>query len=493
MITLQDLNPNVLRAEYAVRGPVVERAQKLEAEGRKIIYCNIGNPQALKQRPLTYLRQLLALLEYPALMDDDAAARHFPPDVVARARGILAKHPPGTGAYSQSCGIPFIRQAVADFIARRDGIETKQEHVILTDGASGGVKLTIVSLLKHPHDGILIPTPQYPLYSAEIALRGGRRINYYLDEAHDWQLSEAALTDAIVHARRDGANPVAITVINPGNPTGAVLSYENIAMVIGFAERHGVAIMADEVYQENVYAAGRTFHSFAKVMHDLGVRDVSLFSFHSISKGFLGECGHRGGYVEIRNIPGDVLAEMAKLQSIALCSNLPGQMATYVMVAPPQPGDASHGRYVAERDGVLAQLKTKAELLARGINAIEGLTLAMPQGAMYGFVRFALPPEPDVDVSAMTPEARRDYEGKRDSDYCLALLEEAGICVVPGSGFGQRPGTFHFRTTFLPPMDEIEALVARLKTFHERYVASLASRSPAAAPVEVGAGPRTQR
>ena len=475
MITLKDLNPNVLRAEYAVRGPVVERAQTLEAQGRKIIYCNIGNPQALKQRPLTYLRQLLALVEYPALMDDPRTAAHFPPDVLARARDILAKHPHGTGAYSQSCGIPFIRRAVADFIAQRDGIPADWEHVILTDGASGGVKLAIVSLLKHPHDGILVPTPQYPLYSAEIALRGGRRLDYYLDEAHDWQLSESALTDSIVHARRDGADPIAIVVINPGNPTGAVLSYENIAMVIGFAKRHRLAIMADEVYQENVYAAGRRFVSFAKVMHDLGEHDVSLFSFHSISKGFLGECGHRGGYVEFRNVPDDVMAEMAKLQSIALCSNVPGQLATSVMVAPPRPGDASHATYVRERDGVLAQLKAKAELLGRGINAIEGMSLAMPQGAMYGFVRFELPPEPEVDVASMTPEERRDYEAKRDSDYCLALLEETGICVVPGSGFGQRPGSFHFRTTFLPPMDEIEAMVAKLKTFHEDYVRAMAT------------------
>ncbi len=482
MITLQDLNPNVLRAEYAVRGPIVERAQKLEAQGRKIIYCNIGNPQALRQRPLTYLRQLLALVEYPALMDDPAAANHFPPDVVERARTILAKHPHGTGAYTQSCGIPFIRQAVADFIAQRDGVETSPEHVILTDGASGGVKLTIVSLLKHPHDGILIPTPQYPLYSAEIALRGGRRIDYYLDEEHEWQLSEAALTDAIVHARRDGANPVALVVINPGNPTGAVLAYENIAMVVGFAKRHGIAIMADEVYQENVYAAGRRFVSFAKVMHDLGERTVSLFSFHSVSKGFLGECGHRGGYVEFRNIPDDVMAEMAKLQSIALCSNVPGQLATYVMVAPPQPGDASHAGYAEERNGVLAQLKAKAELLDRGINAIAGMSLSMPQGAMYGFVRLALPPEPGVDLAAMTPEQRRDYEATRDSDYCMRLLEETGICVVPGSGFGQRPGTFHFRTTFLPPMDEIEALVSKLKGFHESYVRAASPHRPERVP-----------
>jgi aspartate/methionine/tyrosine aminotransferase len=208
-------------------------------------------------------------------------------------------------------------------------------------------------------------------------------------------------------------------------------------------------------------------------MHDLGERDVSLFSFHSISKGFLGECGHRGGYVEFRNVPDDVMAEMAKLQSIALCSNLPGQLATFVMVAPPEPGEASHPTYVRERDGVLAQLKAKAELLGRGINAIEGMSLTMPQGAMYGFVRFELPPEPDVDVAAMTQEERRDYEAKRDSDYCLALLEETGICVVPGSGFGQRPGTFHFRTTFLPPQEEIEEVVAKLRTFHEQYVRAM--------------------
>jgi aspartate/methionine/tyrosine aminotransferase len=174
--------------------------------------------------------------------------------------------------------------------------------------------------------------------------------------------------------------------------------------------------------------------------------------------------------VEFRNIPDDVMAEMAKLQSIALCSNVPGQLATYVMVAPPQPGEASHATYAEERNGVLAQLQAKAQLLERGINAIEGMSLAMPQGAMYGFVRFELPPEPEVDVAAMTAEQRRGHEAKRNSDYCLALLEETGICVVPGSGFGQRPGTFHFRTTFLPPMDEIAALVAKLKTFHDSYV-----------------------
>ncbi len=136
MLSRNDLNPDLLRAEYAVRGAIATRAQELEAQGRRIIYCNIGNPQAFVQKPLTYLRQIVALVEYPALLDDPALAKRFPADVVKKARHILARHPPGTGAYSQSPGIGFIRQAVADFIAHRDGIPADRDHVLLTDGAS---------------------------------------------------------------------------------------------------------------------------------------------------------------------------------------------------------------------------------------------------------------------------------------------------------------------------------------------------------------------
>src|SRR6266581_768711 len=113
MISLKDLNPKLLTAEYAVRGPIVTRAQELEKAGRKIIYCNIGNPQALKQKPLTYLRQILSLLEYPTLMNSAEGARLFPADVIRRVQSILALNPAGTGAYTQSAGIPFIRKAVA--------------------------------------------------------------------------------------------------------------------------------------------------------------------------------------------------------------------------------------------------------------------------------------------------------------------------------------------------------------------------------------------
>jgi alanine transaminase len=473
MITLEDLNPKLLQAQYAVRGPIVQRAQEMETAGKKIIYCNIGNPQALKQHPLSYLRQALSLLEYPALLDSPPVLELYPRDIVARVRKALERHPHGTGAYSQSPGIPFIRQAVADFITRRDGIPADKDHIILTDGASKGAQAVLMALLRSPQDGVLIPIPQYPLYSATLALYGGRQVGYYLDEENGWQLDRRILNTSVEKAVRAGTKPVAIVVINPGNPTGSVLSRDNIEMIVRFAQEHRLAIIADEVYQENVYDASVSFHSFARVMEEMAHRNTALFSLHSVSKGFLGECGHRGGYLEIRNVPEEVNAQFVKLQSISLCANVSGQFATYFMVAPPEPGDESFDVYASERDAILAALKRKAEILGEGVNRIPGMSLDMPQGAMYGFVRFELPPDHGVDLAALSPEERKFHEARRDEAYCLELLEQTGICVVPGSGFGQRAGTLHFRTTFLPPQEEIEDFVKKLGVFHEQYTRTL--------------------
>jgi aspartate/methionine/tyrosine aminotransferase len=470
MITKDKLNRRLLEAEYAVRGPIVIRAQQLEEQGKKIIYCNIGNPQALKQKPLSFIRQTLSLLENPDLLQNPETLKNYPADVVDRARKFLQRNPSGTGAYTQSTGIPFVRQAVADFITRRDGIPTSRDRIILTDGASKGVQAVLTALLKESGDGFMIPIPQYPLYSASLTLYGGRQIGYYLDEEHGWQLGEEILTQSIEEARRQGIQPVGIVVINPGNPTGAVLSADNIRMIVAFARKHNLSIIADEVYQENVYDAGMQFHSFARVMHEMGETGVSLFSLHSVSKGFLGECGHRGGYLELRNIPDDVMAQFVKLQSISLCANVSGQIATYLMVSPPVPGDASYASYVSERDAILASLKKRAEILGEGVNHIEGMSVDIPRGAMYAFVKIQLPPLPEKETAGYTPAEIVALNERRDEQYCMRLLEETGICVVPGSGFGQLPGTLHFRTTFLPPQEEIEQLVINLKQFHQHYI-----------------------
>lgn len=470
MINIKDVNPNLIEAQYAVRGKIVIRAQQLEEQGKKIIYCNIGNPQALKQKPITFIRQVLSLLEYPDMINIKDAEKIFPADVISRAKLIMDKNPTGTGAYTQSTGVSFIREAIAEFIKNRDGIPANKDKIVLTDGASKGVQSALTLLLKNSNYGIMIPTPQYPLYSATIALYGAKQIGYYLDENNGWQLNESELTKSYEKAKSEGVNPVALAVINPGNPTGAVLSKDNIEMIIRFAKKHNLTLLADEVYQENVYLKGLAFYSFAKVLNDMNEKDVTLFSFHSVSKGFLGECGHRGGYFEVRNIPEDVYAQLVKLQSIGLCSNVDGQIVTYLMVAPPVAGDASYDLYVKERDGILANLKEKAEILGKGLNEIEGMTCEIPQGAMYAFVKFELPHDKGVDVTKMTEAERFVYDSKRDAEYCMSLLEETGICVVPGSGFGQLPKTMHFRTTFLPPKEDINTLVEKMKNFHLSYV-----------------------
>ncbi|MCX7648184.1 MAG: aminotransferase class I/II-fold pyridoxal phosphate-dependent enzyme, partial [Elusimicrobiales bacterium] len=193
MINIKKLNPNLIKAQYAVRGKIVQRAYELEQEGKKIIYCNIGNPQALKQKPLTYVRQLLALCEYPKLIEDQKTKALFHKDVIEKVQRILAENPNGLGAYTQSEGMIFIRKAVSRFISERDGIESDPTKIILTDGASKGIQSVFTLLLNNPNSGFMIPIPQYPLYSATIELYGAKQINYYLDEEKHWELNKEEL------------------------------------------------------------------------------------------------------------------------------------------------------------------------------------------------------------------------------------------------------------------------------------------------------------
>ncbi|MDR3684004.1 MAG: aminotransferase class I/II-fold pyridoxal phosphate-dependent enzyme [Geothrix sp.] len=448
-VRLADLGKTVLETEYAVRGPIVARAAELEKQGREVIYCNIGNPQSLGQKALTWNRQILALCEYPELMERAPGA--FPADVIEAAKAILAGTRHGMGAYSESRGVRYIREAVAEFILERDHIGVDPDAIFLTDGASKGVQTILRLLISGPQDGIMVPIPQYPLYSASITLFEGRMVPYFLDEANGWKLSRPMLEASLAQAEAGGTRVKAICVINPGNPTGAVLDEANIAMIIDFAKAHGLSILADEVYQENIYLPGAAFVSFAKVLHQVEAKDVSLFSFHSCSKGFLGECGVRGGYFEYRNVPDDVAAQILKLQSVNLCANLPGQTAAYAMVRPPKPGMPSYPQYAAEKGAILDTLRQRAILLAEGLNRIEGITCNVIAGAMYAFPSITLPP------------------GRTDFDYALALLEQTGICVVPGSGFGQAEGTAHFRTTILPPTEKLQKVVKDLGEFHRNY------------------------
>lgn len=237
--------------------------------------------------------------------------------------------------------------------------------------------------------------------------------------------------------------------------------------VVELCAREKLVLLADEVYQENIWADDKTFNSFKKITCELGLDKgddgVELVSFHSVSKGFLGECGRRGGYAELVNLDASVADQLYKYVSVSLCSNLEGQCMVSLMVDPPRPGDESFPLYQQERDDILASLKRRAQRLVAAYNEMEGVTCNESQGALYTFPRIRLPPK--------AIEAAEAAGKAPDTFYCLALLDATGIVVVPGSGFGQAPGTLHYRATILPSEDEIQDVIDRTSAFHADFMA----------------------
>lgn len=253
--------------------------------------------------------------------------------------------------------------------------------------------------------------------------------------------------------------PKAIVVINPGNPTGSVLTKKNIEDIIRFAKENKILIIADEVYQHNIYDG--EFFSFKKILHELN-EDIELASVMSASKGFMGECGLRGGYCELVNFDPSVKAMFFKMLSARLCSSILGQIALDCIVKPPDVDGESYERYHQEKSDVLAALKYRAKLVADTFNTIPGIKSNKVAGAMYAF--------PQIDIPKKAKEKATELGQAADFFYAMNLLETTGICVVPGSGFGQIPGTYHFRTTILPQNEKLEAMMKKFKQFHLNFM-----------------------
>ncbi|CAB1317279.1 unnamed protein product [Coregonus sp. 'balchen'] len=396
VLTIDTMNPTVKKVEYAVRGPIVQRAVQIEKELREgvkkpfteVIKANIGDAHAMGQQPITFFRQVLALCSYPELLNDNI----FPEDAKNRARHILqACGGSSMGAYSASQGIDCVRQDVARYIERRDGgVPCDPDNVYLTTGASDGI-VTMLKLLVcgegASRTGVMISIPQYPLYSAALAELGAVQVNYYLNEEKCWSMDLSQ-----VQSRQ----------------------------------------CIEDVYQDNVYAEGCQFHSFKKVLFELGPQysnTVELASFHSTSKCYMGECGFRGGYMEVINMDPEVKAQLTKL--------------------------------VSERTATLSLLAEKAKLTEEILNTVPGITCNPVQGAMYSFPNISLPKKAIKEAKALGQAP--------DMFYCMKMLEETGICLVPGSGFGQKDGTYHFRMTILPPTDKLKILLAKVKEFHQKF------------------------
>ncbi|KAL8161630.1 hypothetical protein V2J09_013119 [Rumex salicifolius] len=512
----ESLNPNVKKCQYAVRGELYLRASELQKEGKKVIYShllqnhlylgegplskyrrnaglrntreikeltqfiprkkepisgdiiftNVGNPHALGQKPLTFPRQVVALCQAPFLLDDPNVGLMFPADAIARAKSYLSMTSGGLGAYSDSRGLPGIRKECAEFIERRDGYPSDPELIFLTDGASKGVMQILNAIIGSQNDGvILVPVPQYPLYSATISLLGGSLVPYYLEETANWGLDIDNLRDAVRQATFKGITVKAMVIINPGNPTGQCLSQANLQEIIRFCTQEKLALLADEVYQQNVYQDERPFISSRKVLMDMGPptsKALQLVSYHTVSKGYWGECGQRGGYFEMTNIPPKTVDEIYKVASIALSPNVPAQIFLGLMVNPPRPGDISYLKFSQESKGILESLRKRARIMTDGFNSCRNVVCNFTEGAMYSFPQIRLPPR--------AIEAAKKLGKEADVFYCLKLLEATGISTVPGSGFGQKEGVFHMRTTILPAEEEMPAIMDSFKKFNDAFM-----------------------
>ncbi|XP_015766691.1 PREDICTED: alanine aminotransferase 2-like isoform X2 [Acropora digitifera] len=414
------------------RGWVDARANQIRLElarGEKKPFDEVmklyGDPHAFGQQPITSLRQLLSCLLCPNFLDDPI----YPQDIREKARRILEAKPGfAVASYAAVEGLGIIRKNVAQFISKRDGYTADPEDIYLTSGGANGIK-----------------------------------IPYYLDEERDWALSIPELRRALDEARPH-CRPQALVLINPGNPAGQVLTYDNIRDIIKFCAHEKLVLFADEVYQETMYREDVTFHSCRKVVKDLGpeYHKFQLMSINSVSKGFYGECCLRGAYLELVGFSDKVKQQILDLNSPNICPSMIGQAAVSAMCNPPQPGDESYEAFLKEKRTVLDSYRRKAKIVVSMLRTLEGVVCNEINGSLYAF--------PSIKLPRKAIEAANLNNCTPDEFYCWQMLEETGIGPIPGTYFGQKEGTHHFRFTILPPEEKVVLMFDRITKFHQEFM-----------------------
>jgi len=389
---------------YEIRGPVAARAAQLEAEGYRILKLNIGNPAPFGyEAPDTILQDMIAAL-------------------------------PTSQGYSESKGILPARRAVVSRYQEEPGFpDLDVDDVYLGNGVSELIMLVQQALLDDG-DEVLIPSPDYPLWTAATSLAGGTPVHYLCDEAADWAPDLEDIRSKITERTK------AIVVINPNNPTGAVYSREVLEGLADIAREHSLLILADEIYDRILYDEAR-HTSIASVAPDLLV-----VTFNGLSKTYR-VAGYRAGWLVIsgpKSHATGFLEGIELLASTRLCPNVPAQHAIQVAVSGRQsiedlilPG----GRLLEQRDTAWSML-----------NAMDGVSCVKPQGALYVFPRL----DPEV------------HEIHDDMRLCLDLLEQEHILVVHGSGFNW-PATDHLRIVTLPAQRDLTDALERMGNFLAGY------------------------
>lgn len=388
---------------YDIRGPVLDKALAMEEEGQRILKLNVGNV---------------------------AAFGLLPPDEVIQD---MIRNLPDAAGYTDSKGLFAPRKAIMQYGQSKGVRGVTVDDIYLGNGASELIAMSLNALLDHG-DEVLIPAPDYPLYTAVVSLSGGTPVHYLCDEQSDWLPDVQDLRSKVTDRTK------AIVVINPNNPTGALYPQELLRELLQVAREHELIVLADEIYDKTLYD-GNTHTSIASLADD-----VLILTFNGLSKNYR-SCGYRAGWMVVsgeKRHAADYIEGLNMLSSMRLCANTPGQLAIQTAL----------GGYQSINDLVSpgGRLYRQRELAYEMISAIPGVSAVKPKAALYLFPRL----DPEV------------YPITDDQQFAYDLLAAERLLIVQGTGFNW-PHHDHFRIVFLPGVDDLAEALTRLDRFLTGY------------------------
>jgi alanine-synthesizing transaminase len=388
---------------YDIRGPVLDKARKMEDEGHKIIKLNIGN---------------LAAFGFDA------------PDEIVQD---MIRNLGNSSGYTDSKGLFAPRKSIMHYTQEKKIAGVSIDDIYLGNGASELIVMAMNALL-NSGDQVLVPAPDYPLWTAAVSLSGGSPVHYVCDEQADWT------PDIDDIKKKINSNTKAIVVINPNNPTGALYPDEVLQQIIEVARQHQLIVFADEIYDKVLYD-GNTHTSIASLADD-----VLFITFNGLSKNYR-SCGYRSGWMVVsgeKKHAHDYIEGLNMLASMRLCANVPGQFAIQTAL----------GGYQSINDLVApsGRLTRQRDLAHKLLTDIPGVSCVKPKSALYMFPRL----DPKV------------YPIADDQQFAYELLAEERVLIVQGTGFNC-PTPDHFRVVFLPNVDDLTEAMTRITRFLDGY------------------------
>ena len=388
---------------YDIRGPVLDKARQMEEEGHKVIKLNIGNLAVFGLEP--------------------------PEEIVQD----MIRNLPHSAGYTDSKGLFAPRKAVVHYMQEKHVRGVTVDDVFLGNGASELITMSMNGLL-NDGDEVLVPAPDYPLWTASVVLSGGKAVHYMCDEQSGWHPDIADIRSKITPRTR------AIVIINPNNPTGALYPDSVLLEIVEVAREHQLIVFADEIYDKTLFD-GATHTSIASL-----AEDVFFVTFNGLSKNYR-SCGYRAGWMVVSGAKAsatDYIEGLNMLASMRLCSNTPGQLAIQTALG----GYQSISDLVAPGGRLCRQRDLAYELLSQ----IPGVSVVKPKAALYMFPR-------------LDPEM---YPIADDQQFAYELLAAEKVLIVQGTGFNW-PQPDHFRLVFLPNSDDLTEAIRRIAHFLEQY------------------------